>query len=669
MWLLNHPPLRQLKDRYEFEPPAGWLEHLQKSAVSFGGASGSLVSADGLVLTNHHVGRSAIAKLSTAGHDLVKDGFYAATRDAELKCPDMELKVLWSIQDVTAKVDAATTPAMTAAEANTARRKAIISIEKESEDRTGLYSRVIALYHGARYHLYQSKRYTDIRLVFAPQQAIAFFGGDTDNFEYPRFDLDICVFRIYENGQPLHPEHYLHWAAAGATEGDLAFVFGHPGRTQRLNTVDHLKFIRDTALPDRLAWAWRRQGELEAFSARDDENARIAARELFGVENGRKAMLGQLSALQDPAFLQKKVEAEKRLRAFADGNRVQHAEWPDAWDKLAAAYRAERVAYPRGQVLNRLTGHATLSSIAMDLVQLAEERPKPNSDRLPEFGDARLATFYLHLYSPAPIYDALEIEDLASDLSYAAEVLGGDVPLVAAILAGHSPRERAGELVRGTKLKDVAERRKLADGGKQSIDASDDPLIRFAAQLDPVARAERKRFEDQTEAIERDSYSSIAAASFALGGEDVYPDATGTLRLAFGTIKGYRDADADVPPFTTFGGLYERSAQRRDQPPFDLPAQWAAAREKLNPATPFNFVLTADIIGGNSGSPVVDRTGNLIGLIFDGNLQSLAWDFLYEDHQARAIAVDARGIIEALRNVYDAGKLADELTGKSQRIP
>ena len=664
MWLLNHPPLRQLKDRYNFEPPAGWLEHMQKSAVSFGGASGSLVSADGLVLTNHHVGRSAIAKLSTAGHDLVKDGFYAATRDAELKCPDMELKVLWSIQDVTAKVDAATTPAMTPAQANTARRKAINSIEKESEDRTGLYSRVISLYHGARYHLYQSKRYTDIRLVFAPQQAIAFFGGDTDNFEYPRFDLDICLFRIYENGQPLHPEHYLHRSTAGAADGGLAFVFGHPGRTQRLNTVDHLKFIRDTALPSRLAWAWRRQGELEAFSARNDENERIAARELFGVENSRKAMLGQLTALQDPAFLDKKLDAEKRLRSFSDAEPAPHPEWVRAWDNLAAAYRAERIAYPRGQVLNRLTSHATLASIAMDLVQLADERPKPNADRLPEFSDARLATFYLHLYSSAPIYDTLEIEELASDLSYAAEMLGGDDPLVVSALSGRSPRERAEQLVHGTKLKDVAERKRLAEGGKRSIAASDDPMVRFAALLDSIARAERKRFEDQTEAIERDSYASIAAAAFALGGEDVYPDATGTLRLAFGTIKGYRQDDADVPPFTTFGGLFERSTQRRDQPPFELPAPWAAAKGKLNLATPFNLVLTADIIGGNSGSPVVDRTGNLIGLIFDGNLQSLAWDFLYDDHQARAVAVDGRGIIETLRNVYDAGKLADELTGK-----
>ncbi len=664
MWLLNHPPVRPLKERYGFEPPAGWLEHMQKSAVSFGGASGSLVSADGLVLTNHHVGRGAIAKLSTAAHDMVKEGFQAATRDAELKCPDMELKVLWSIQDVTARIDAAATPAMTAAEANTARRKAIISIEKESEDRTGPDSRVVALYHGARYNLYQSKRYTDVRLVFAPQQAIAFFGGDTDNFEYPRFDLDICIFRIYENGQPLHPEHYLHWAAAGAAEGDLAFVFGHPGRTQRLNTVDHLKFIRDTLLPSRLGWSWRQQGELEAFSARDDENARIAARETFGVENSRKAMVGQLAALQDPAFLQKKFDAEKRLRSFADDNRVQHAEWPDAWDKLAAAYRAERAAYPRGQVLSRLTGHAVLASIAMDLVRLAEERPKPNADRLPEFSDAHLATFFLHLYSPAPIYDALEIEDLASDLSYAAEVLGGDDPLVVAALAGRSPRERAEQLVRGTKLKDVAERRKLAEGGKASIAASEDPLLRYAALLDPMARVERKRFEDQTEAVERDSYANIAAAAFALQGEEVYPDATGTLRLAFGAVKGYRQSDADVPAFTTFGGLYERSAKRRDQPPFELPAQWAAARQKLNRATPFNFVLTADIIGGNSGSPVVDRTGNLIGLIFDGNLQSLAWDFLYDDRQARAVAVDGRGIIEALRSVYDAGKLADELTGK-----
>jgi hypothetical protein len=540
-----------------------------------------------------------------------------------------------------------------------------VTIEKEAEDQSHLDSRVVTLYGGARYHLYQSRRYTDVRLVFAPEQAMAFFGGDNDNFEFPRYDLDCCIFRIYENGQPLRPEHYLRWGK-GAAEGELAFVIGHPGRTQRLNTLDHLKYIRDVSLPARLAAGWRRQAELEAFSDRSEENARIATGELFGVNNGRKLRVGQLAALQDPAFLAVKQSSELKLRQFVEADPERKSKWASAWPTLSTLYRDEAAHLHRSEGIAHLTGGGELLSIAMNLVRLAEERPKANADRLPEYSDARLKSLHLRLFSPAPIYEALEVNQLTSGLSAGAATLGGDDPLVVLALGGKSPRQRAEELVAGTKLKDLAFRQKLADGGKAAIEACDDPMIRYAIALDPTARAERKRYEDHVEAVERENYAKIAAATFAAGGEDVYPDATGTLRLAYGTIKGYSEFGTEVPAFTNMAGLFERSHLRHGRQPFELSAKWTDAETRLDPKTPFNFVLTADIIGGNSGSPVVNRAGELVGLIFDGNLQGLAGDFQYDARQARAVAVDARVIVEALRKVYHADALVEELTRSSK---
>ncbi len=668
MWLPDHPPLKLLKQKYGFQPPDGWMENQQKSAVHFGGASGSIVSPDGLVLTNHHVGSHALSKLSTPEHNLLQDGFYAADRSAELKCPGMEVTVLQSTEDITARINAVTLPSMTPAAADAARRKAILSIEKETKDRSGLESHVVTLYNGAQFHLYQSKRYADVRLVFAPEGQIAFFGGDVDNFEYPRFDLDICLFRLYENDKPVHVDHYLH-PGNGYSDGDLAMVFGHPGRTQRLDTVNHLRFIRDIALPTRLASVWRRQAELEAFAGRGEENARISANELFGVANGRKASEGRLAALQSPAFIAHKAAAEQKLRAFVDADPRRKAEWGGAWDRLSRALDAERGNYARGDAISHLLSHSELVSHAVDLVRLAAEKPKPNAERLPGYGDASLDRLFHGLYSTAPIYEALEINRLSSDLSRAAAILGGDDPLVLLALDGKSPNERAGELIRGTQLKDVAERKRLAEGGRTAIDASTDPLIRFAVAIDPAARAERRRQEDGIDAAEHEAYEKIAAAAFAAGGDDLYPDATGTLRMSFGRVDGYRSQGEDVPAWTTFFGLYERFHARQGRPPFDLPRRWIDAEKRVGGRRPLNFVLTADIIGGNSGSPVVNESGELIGVIFDGNLQGLGAEFQYDEREGRAIAVDIRGVFEALKQVYGAEALIEEMGGKVTPTP
>jgi hypothetical protein len=670
MWLFNRPPSKQLKEKYSFDADAKWMEHLQKSCVRIStGGSGSIVSATGLVMTNHHVGSDMLEKLSTADNNLIEKGFYAKSAAEEVKCPDIEMDVLWSIEDVTDRVMAAAKPGQSTADAATARRKMTATIEKEAQDKNGMKSEVVTLYQGARYHLYQYRNYSDVRLVMAPEKGIAFFGGDPDNFEYPRFDLDMCFFRIYDGGKPLAPEHYLHWSRQGAAANDLVFVAGHPGRTERMFTLDHLKFLRDVAYPQSaLRNLWRREVELATFSGRSEEFRRIAEGDYFGVQNSRKARTGIYAGLSDPRFMARKENDERALRAAVDAKPEWKKQWGDAWDQIAKAEKGYAEFYARhaSPGVGR-AGLGELFAIARHLVRLADEMPKENSERLREYRDSNKKSLELQLYSPAPIYPDLEIDRLASGLQLMGEMLGGDDPVVVKALAGLPPRERAEKLVHGTKLADVAERKRIAEGGARAIHASAnatggiDPLIQLALDLDAESRAVRKRYEDTVESAEREGYAKIAAAQFAVHGEDQYPDATFTLRLSYGTVKGYQENGKAVPPFTNIAGLYERSKDRKNQPPFEIPARFAAAKDKLELNTPFNFVTTCDIIGGNSGSPVVNRNGEVVGLIFDGNIQSLVLDIGYEEEVARAVSVDSRAIMEAMRKVYDCGALADEI--------
>jgi hypothetical protein len=664
MWLFNHPPREYLEKHYHFSPTDQWLEHVQKASVRFNsGGSGSFVSPDGLVMTNHHVGLDTLQKISTPEKDYVKEGFYARTRAEEVKAVDLELNVLMSIEDVTDRVNRAVAPGLTPAQAFAARRQVMSEIEKESQQKTGLRSNVITLYQGGLYHLYRFKRYTDVRLVMAPEQQIAFFGGDPDNFEYPRFDLDMCFFRVYENDKPVKPEHYLKWSKAGAADNELVFVSGHPGRTDRLNTVDDLKYIRDHQLPRTMQLLNRLEVLLGSYSARSDENARRAKRLFFGVQNSRKARLGGLAGLQDPAVLARKATEEKSLREAAASDPKLKA-GAGAWDRIAEADRTiNSISKPVNLLENAAGFRSQLFGIARTLVRAAEEKAKPNGERLREFADSNLASLELQLFSDEPIYNDFEMLTLADSLSYLAEQLGCDDELVQKVLAGSSPQQRATQLVTGSKLKDVALRKRLYEGGKAAVEACDDPMIQLARLIDAPARAARKKFEEANE-VKNQAYAQIAKAKFAAQGTNTYPDATFTLRLAFGPVKGYEENGKHVPFQTTFEGLYERAREHHEKPPFDLPERWVKYKDKLDLKTPLNFVCTADIIGGNSGSPVINKDAEVVGLIFDGNIQSLVLDYVYTDEQARALAVCSAAIVEALRKVYDAGDLADELTGK-----
>ena len=672
MWLFTSPPTKILKERYGFEPDAKWLEHLQKSSVRFPGGSGSFVSPDGLVMTNHHVARATLAKISTKEHNIARDGYYAKSRDDEMKCPDLELICLQSVEDVTDKVNAAVKPDMQPADAEKARRGAMNTIEKESLDKTGLQSDVVTLYQGGQYHLYRYKKYTDVRLVFAPDGGIAHFGGDPDNFEFPRYCLDMTFFRVYEDGKPAKVEHYLKWSTGGAAEDELVFVSGHPGRTSRLNTLAHLEYFRDVAYPHNLSVLRRREVLMKTYSHRSAENARRAASEYLGVQNGRKLYVGMMEGLQNPVIIGEKVAEEKALRREVETDPALKKAYGDAWDQVAESVKEQRqlarpYALVEGGGRGLSTGQAFNSQLfgfARALVRYADEKDKPNAERLREFRESALPSLKTLLFSPAPIYDDFEALKLGDSLGMFVEMQGADDALVKMVLDGKSPYARAAELVKGTKLRDVAARKELFDGGKAAVEASDDPLIKLARLVDPPARTLRKHYEEKVEEPQQQAYAKISKAIFALRGKNQYPDATFTLRLAFGTVKGYEENGGKVAPFTTLGGAFRHAEDHANKEPFDLPERWLRSKDKLDPKVPLNFVCTADIIGGNSGSPVVNRKGEVVGLIFDGNIQSLVADFAYTDAQARAVAVDSRGIIEALRKVYDAGALADEMTGK-----
>jgi hypothetical protein len=664
MWLYNAFPKDKVKAKYGFEPSQQWLDHVRLSSVRFNnGGSGSFVSADGLTFTNHHMGATCIQQLSTGGKDYMKTGFYAKTQAEEAKCPDLELNVLVAIEDVSGKVKEAVKPAMSAADAGQAQRASMSTIEQDCAKSTGLRCDVVTFYSGEVYNLYKYKKYTDVRLVFAPEFDAAFFGGDPDNFTYPRYDLDITFFRIYENDKPVHLDNYLRWSKTGAKEGDLVFVSGHPGSTGRLRTMSQLEYYRDVDYPSRINSYNRRIALLQKFSAESQENARIAKEEIFSLQNALKAFTGYQGGLQDKAEMAKKDSQEEQMRSTF---KQQNSSASDPWDEIAKAMKIQKDMYLPLTYVERLRGfNSDLARFARDLVRVTSEKTKPNGERLREYRDSSLPSLEQELFSSAPIYKSLEAVTLSDSLAQMQQALGPDNQTVKKILNGKTADEVGKEVMANTKLDDVAVRKQLYEGGSAAIQASNDPLIVLMRTVDPDARAVRKQYDDEVDAVERRDGASIAKIRFAQSGFNQPPDATFTLRLSYGAVKGYVDNGKKIPYFTDFAGGFQHAAQHDNKDPYHLPDSWVNAKSKLDVRTPLNFVTTADIIGGNSGSPTVNTKGEVVGIVFDGNIESLVWNFFYTDAVARAVHVDSRGIEEALRRIYGASGLADELAGKT----
>ncbi|NOZ39131.1 MAG: S46 family peptidase [Planctomycetes bacterium] len=655
MWLFNDLPKKLLLEKYDFTPTDSWTEHLRLASVRFNtGGSASFVSSNGLVLTNHHVGASTLHKLSDAEHNYATDGFLAHSTSEELKAPDLELNQLVSIEDVTAQVNAVVIDDMDPDDAATARRAVMADLEKKSLDQTGLRSDVITLYGGAKYHLYRFKKYTDVRLVWAPEASSAFFGGDADNFEYPRYCLDVTLFRVYENGKPAKIDHFLRWSENGAGADELVFVSGNPGRTERIFTTAALRYLRDKKLPRRLNYLRRKEIMLQQYSLAGPEQQRRASRTRFGIENNRKRSLGMLQGLQTPKFIATKQQQEDALLAALRG-RADLKDAESAWQQIAQVQQERAAFIGVWTVMDGQYYH-----FANHLLLMASEDQKPSGERLREYRDSARESLLQKLFSPAPIYEDLEIAKLADSLSLFAEDRGGDDPLVKKVLAGQSPQQRAMALIQGSQLASVEVRQKIAGDDAASLANSPDTMIQLAQLLEPEYRRIR-RIRDKHKEIERQAYAQINAAQVALHGTDSYPDATFSLRLAFGTVRGYQEAGQTVAPWTTMGGAFAHQAAHQAHGDWRLPESWTSHESQIDKRTPLNFVCTADIIGGNSGSPVVNRAGEFVGIIFDGNIQSLTSAYFYTDEVCRAVSVHSSAIREALRKIYKAGHLADQL--------
>ncbi|GAC1550632.1 MAG: S46 family peptidase [Collimonas sp.] len=661
MWTLDNLPKAKMQAEYGFTPSAGWIKRTMLGSVRIaGGCSASFVSKDGLVMTNHHCASECLDQLSTAKKNLIKDGFMAKGREQELRCPDFELNRLEQITDVTTEVKSATAGLDgTAFKSAQNAVKAKLTSACVGKDRETVRCDLVDLYHGGQYQVYKYHRFQDTRLVWAPEKAAAFFGGDPDNFNFPRYDLDITLLRAYEGGKPAKIENYFPFSKSGAETGEMVFVTGQPGSTQRQLTVSQLTTLRDLTLVNSVIRLAEMRGVLEQYSKSSPEAARNAEHALFGVENGYKALRGRLSALQDPVLMKQKQDDETALREFVSKQPALQAKIGGAWDAIAAAQQAYRqIEAPYGMIEGGRGFYSKYSSYARALVRGAEEHAKPNGERLPEYADAKLPELEQELFSTAPVYPEYEKVMLAFSLTKLREILGTDDPFVKQVLGKQSPDQLSAALIDNTKLGDPAVRKALWQGGKEAILKSSDPFIKQELALDPAARAIRSRYEKEVESVQQKNSELIAQARFAQQGTSAYPDATFTLRLSYGEVKGWQEGDKKVSPFTTLGGAFERDT---GADPFALPASWHADKSKLNLSQRYNLATTNDIIGGNSGSPMINRNGEIVGLIFDGNIHSLGGAFWFDTRFNRSIAVHSGAILETLDKVYGGGDLVREI--------
>jgi hypothetical protein len=661
MWTFDAPPLDYWRRTYNFAPDQKWLDHVRLASVRLPNCSASFVSSRGLVMTNHHCGRDCTASSSPPDSNYIQTGFAAGTLADEKKCAGLYVDQLQSIQDVTSRVRSAITGKTPAEQA--AQRTAVISqIQTECNQQTQLTCQVVTLYQGGMYSLYRYRRFNDVRLVMAPEGDIAFFGGDPDNFTYPRYDLDLTLLRVYENNQPFAPTDYLKWSGAGAVENELVFVVGNPGSTGRLNTISQMEFLRDVGYPATLA-AYKRGLAIYAELARTDTSAaRRYQNDVFGVANSQKAVTGYRTGLLDTLSMAKKRAFERELRARIAADPRLQAQYGSTWDAIAAAQRELATFNPQLRYQG-FGGNSRLLNIAGQLVRIASESGKPDSVRLPAYRGPAISNMTAQLSQAIPIDTAFERLAIAAQLRAAQGELGPNDPFVRLALAGRTPEAAAAALVRGTRLTDPAFRTSLLQGGAPAVAASTDPMIALARDIDPLNRVVTAR-ANALNAIIASNSEKIGQALFAAYGTALPPDATFTLRISDGIVKSFPSNGTIAPYKTTFYGLYERSAAFDDRDPFKLPKRWVERKANLDLATPYNFVSTNDIIGGNSGSPVINRNAEVVGLVFDSNIEGISNRFIFSTDIGRTVSVHSRGITEALRKMYDGSRIADELQGR-----
>ena len=662
MWTFDQPPLDYWSKRYGFQATPQWLDHVRLSSLRIPGCTASFVSPDGLVMTNHHCARSCVESATKTGEDLLGDGFYAAKREDERVCQGMTADQLQQITDVTAEVTGAVPAGSNPTVAAAKRAEAIAQIEK----RCGTASpdancQVVTMYRGGKYMLYRFRRFTDLRLVFAVESQTAFFGGDPDNFTYPRFDLDMAMVRAYVDGQPAHTE-YFKWAKTGAKEKDLVFVTGNPGSTGRLNTMAQLEYLRDLTYPASLDAFKRQIAVYHQLSAMDTTRALALRNTIFGLENSQKAVIGYQSGLLDPALMKQKRTWETSFHTAVNANAAYKKAYGDPWKGIEQARSSMRLLDAKRRYYSYNAYGTRLLQLAGLIVRTPAELAKPDSARLPAYQDSRKAGRERALASTTPI-DTLQERMLLTQWFDAMQAsLPATDPVLKAALKGRTPAEAAAAMVRGSKISTAAEREALLKGGAPAVAASQDPFIVLAAVIDPLDRAVTREWTALADR-EAEQDEVVARALLAVFGSSVAPDATFSLRISDGQILRYPYNGTIAQPFTTFYGLYDRADGFSGEPPFDLTAKWRAARTTLDLSTPFNVAGTPDIIGGNSGSPVINANAEVVGLIFDGNIEMLPNRFLYTERVARSVWVDSRGIIEGLRKVYNAGALADEMMG------
>jgi hypothetical protein len=665
MWTLDHLPVKQMQQRYGFTPSPQWVDLVQHAALRLAeGCTGSFVSANGLVMTNHHCANSCLSQLSKGHEDYMSNGYIALKQEDEPKCPDVELNQLESITDVTAQVNAAT-----AGKAGAERVKAERAIDSKLEqscvngDAKTWRCDVVTLYNGGRYALYKYRRFQDVRLVFAPEQSIAFFGGDPDNFNFPRYDLDVTFFRAYVNDKPANTPQFFKFSPQGPKAGDMTFVIGNPGQTQRGIPWTQLAAMRDTRLVPFFGFLSELRGVLWQYGRAGAEQTKEAQEPRFYIENSIKVFNGWLQTLADENVIEQKKKQDAPLREWMTATAERRTKYGDPWADLEHAQARSKELKKRYDMLESGDGFAEpfseLFGYARTLVRAAAERSKPDGERLPSFREVNLPAVQQTVESNAPVYPQYEQTMLSWSLEKLRQMLGADDPTVHEVLGKQSPDQLAQQWVSGTKLADPAVRKQLWDGGERAIEASNDPLIKLARQIDPESRQVRKAYEDEVTAPTQKADEAIAKARFDRDGTSTYPDATFTLRLSYGKVVGWNENGKPVPPFTSIGGLYKRAT---GADPFKLPDSWVKAQGALDANTPMNFVTDNDIIGGNSGSAVIDREGHAVGLIFDGNIHSLGGDFIYDGSNNRAVAVDTAVLLESVRKVYNLPRLADELT-------